>query len=121
VKTKGIVFTIDAILALTFVAILSLVLFVPINDNTQEVEKIIINNKISDLLITTQILEINQINTLENNYKKLFNTRKGYIQINNEKIEINKQNLKTPKLITQNIRYINSSNKEIYIEIGVYY
>ncbi len=120
-KPKGIVFTIDAILALTFIAVLGLVLFVPITEDTNKIEKVIINNKISDLLLTTQTLQIDQVQELKNNYLKLFSTRKGYIKINNQKTEINYLNSNKYKLITQNIRYINSSNKEIYIEIGVYY
>jgi hypothetical protein len=119
VKNKGIVFTIDAVLALLFIILLSVTLHFQIYQNTKEVETILINNRISDLLITAQHLEINNIEILENNYKQLFENTPGYIKINNNKKVINKNN-KT-KLITQNIKYINSSNKEIYIEVGVYY
>jgi hypothetical protein len=103
-------FTIDAIIALLFVGIMGLILQVP---NIESAEKILINNRISDLLITSQKLEIDSIEQLEENYKLLFPTTEGYI-------EINKKNNKY-RIISQNIKYINSSNKEIYIEIGVKY
>jgi len=120
VKNKGIVFTIDALIAIMFVALLGIILFIPIGENTQEVEKTLINNKISDLLTTSQLLEIENLEELKENYIKLFENKKGYVKINTKKLEINKES-KNRNLITQNIKYINSSNKEIYIEIGVYY
>lgn len=118
-KHKGVIFTIDAILALLFVILLSITLYFSISDNTKDIEKILINNRISDLLITAQHLEINNLQVLEKNYQNLFENYPGYIKINNNKKIINKNN-KT-NLITQNIKYINSSNKEIYIEVGVYH
>lgn len=120
-KNKGIVFTLDALIALFFVAILSLVFFLNISYDFKSFEKIILTNQISDLLITSQLLEIEQINELEANYIKLFENKKGYLIINNQKKEINSKNSQKHKILSQNIRYINSSNKEIYIEIGVYY
>jgi len=114
---KGIMFTIDAIIALLFVGIMGFILQVP---NIESAEKILINNRISDLLITSQKLEIDSIEQLEENYKLLFPTTEGYIIINSKKKEINKKNNKY-RIISQNIKYINSSNKEIYIEIGVKY
>ncbi len=119
-KNKGIIFTIDGIIALTFIALFSMILFVPTYDNTKEIEKILINNRISDLLITAQLLEIENSNILEQKFQLLLEDKSGFIIINNKKIEINNSHEKT-RLISQNIRYINSSNKEIYIEIGVYY
>jgi len=114
---KGIMFTIDAIIALLFVGIMGFILQVP---NIESAEKILINNRISDLLITSQKLEIDSIEQLEENYKLLLQTTEGYIIINSKKKEINKKNNKY-RIISQNIKYINSSNKEIYIEIGVKY
>lgn len=119
-KNKGVLFTIDGLIALLFVSMLIIILNTPVVDNTKESEKILINNRISDLLITSQILEIENPCEIENNFKKLFENKKGYILLNNEKIEINKEYKKYRK-ISKNIKYINSSNKEIYIEIGVYY
>jgi hypothetical protein len=121
VKNKGLLFTIDAILALLFIIILLIILSLPILENTKDVEKILINNRISDLLITSQLLEINEVLELEKNYLQLFGKKSGYITINSKKIEINSENKIKTRLISQNIRYINSSNKQIYIEIGVYY
>ncbi|MDD4049506.1 MAG: hypothetical protein PHX47_00685 [Candidatus ainarchaeum sp.] len=114
---KGILFTIDAIIALLFVGLMGLILQVP---NIESAEKILINNRISDLLITSQRLEIDSIDKLEENYIKIFDKKEGYIIINSDKKEINKNSNKY-RIISQNIKYINSSNKEIYIEIGVKY
>ena len=61
-------FTIDAIIALLFVGIMGFILQVP---NIESAEKILINNRISDLLITSQKLEIDSIEQLEENYKLL--------------------------------------------------
>lgn len=116
-NNKAIIFTIDALIALLFVGILGLVLQLPV---TESPDKILINNRISDLLITSQKLELNNIVDIEQNYKLLLGEKPGYIIINNKKKEINNNTYKT-NIISQNIKYINSSNKEIYIEIGVYY
>lgn len=120
-NNKGIVFTIDALLSLLFIALLSLVFFLGVLSNSKDIEKIIINNQISDLLITTQHLEIKDIQELKDNYLLLFKERKGYLIIDNQKIEINNKNNYKTRIISQNIKYINSSNEEIYIEVGVYY
>jgi hypothetical protein len=89
-------------------------------NTNNDLEKIIITSKISDLLITSQILEIENLKELENNYNKMFEN-KGYININSKIKEINTKTINEKQLISQSIKYINSSNKEIYIEIGVYY
>lgn len=119
-KNKGVFFTIDALIALMFIGLLGIILFIPIYDNTKEFEINLINNRISDLLITSQLLEINDIKKIEENYIKLFNKKPGYIILDTKKIEINK-NKEHSRKISQNTRYFNSSNKEIYIEIGVYH
>lgn len=118
--TKGIVFTIDAVIALLFVGLLGGVLFINNFDATKDIEKILINNQISDVLLSAQLLEIENINELESIFLKLFKTREGFITFNTQKKDVNKKGLKT-KVISQNIKYINASNKEIYIEVGVYY
>ncbi len=120
-KNKGILFTIDAIFAMVFIIVLMVIFTIPNLENSKDIEKIIINNRISDLLITCQILEINESLELEKNYLKLFQDKSGYIIINSERIEINIKEKVRNRQISQNIRYINSSNKQIYIEIGVYY
>ena len=116
-NSRAIVFTIDALIALLFVGIMGLILHLPA---TEPVDKILINNRISDLLITSQKLEINNISDIEQNYKSLLGEKPGYVIINSKRKEINNKKYKT-NIISQNIKYINSSNKEIYIEIGVYY
>ena len=116
---KGIIFTIDGLLALTFIGILVIVL--GSQANTTEIEKYQTNKLIGDLLITSQELSIDNTFDLEINYHKLFGEKKGYIIVNKDKIEINKEDNTKTKLITQRINYINISNYEIYIEVGVYY
>jgi len=114
---RGILFTIDGLIALMFI-ILSIVIFT--TNTTDNTEQYLITEKISDLLITSQKLEITSLNTLEENYNKLI-PKEGYIKINNKFKKINTNNSKDKKVISQAITYINSSNNEIYIEIGVYY
>ncbi|MEI8364353.1 MAG: hypothetical protein WCF78_02765 [archaeon] len=116
---KGIIFTIDGLLALTFIGIFIIVL--GSQANTNEIEKYQINKLIGDLLITSQEFSIDNTIDLEINYHKLFGEKKGYIIVNTNKIEINKEDDTKTKLITQRINYINISNYEIYIEVGVYY
>lgn len=86
----------------------------------KDLEKIIITSRISDLLITSQLLEIDNLKDLEKNYNKLFEN-KGYVKIDSKLKEINSKSKNENQLISQSIKYINSSNKVIYIEIGVYY
>ena len=116
---KGIIFTIDGLLALTFIGILIIVL--GFQANTMKIEKYQTNKLIGDLLITSQELSIDNAFDLEINYHKLFGEKKGYIIVNKDKIEIKKEDNTKTKLITQRINYINISNYEIYIEVGVYY
>lgn len=113
---KGILFTIDGILALIFISLL-----VSINlsntNNLEEINKLNDLEKLSDLLITSQILEIENINILEENFKKIFPNKNGIIKINNTTKNIGKcENLQT---ISQKVTYINKSNNKIYIEINI--
>ena len=119
VDKTGIIFTIDGLLALAFIGILILVMQgqTP-TTNTTELET---NKLIGDLLVTSRELSINTINELETNYLKLFGNRKGYIIVNDSKIEINANDNTKTKLISQRINYINISNHKIHIEVGVYY
>jgi len=116
---KGIIFTIDGLLALTFIGILIIVLHgEPIENDMNKYQT---NKLIGDLLITSQELSIDNVADLEINYHKLFGERRGYIQVNSNRIEVNREDLTKTKLMTQRINYINISNYEIYIEVGVYY
>lgn len=116
---KGIIFTIDGLLALTFIGLLLIVFQAQPIEN--DMEKYEINKLIGDLLITSQELSIDDAREVEKNYYKLFGGKKGYIIVNNNKIEINKDDDTKTQLISQRINYINISNHEIYIEVGVYY
>ena len=118
-KNKGIVFTIDAILALLFISLL-LLIGITSNKELDDFEKYQVNQIIGDLLITSQILGIENINEVEQNYTKLLGNREGYIKINNDQIRTGIKNKLKSELISQRITYINISNKEIYIEIGAY-
>lgn len=77
--------------------------------------------KTNDLLLTSQILEINDITMLKRNYQQLFSNYNGYIKINNKIEYIKNTDLKKENLFVNSIKYINSSNNDIYIEIGIYY
>jgi len=116
---KGIIFTIDGLLALTFIGLLVIVL--QAHTIESNIGKYQINTLIGDILVTSQELSIDNLSELEANYRMLLGDKKGYIIINNNKIEINRDDFKKTKLISQRINYINISNYEIYIEIGVYY
>ncbi len=116
---KGIIFTIDGLLALAFIGLLVIVL--QAHDIENNMEKHQINTLIGDILVTSQELSIDNLSELEANYRMLLGDKKGYIVINNNKVEINIDDFKKTKLISQRINYINISNYEIYIEIGVYY
>ncbi|MCK9293008.1 MAG: hypothetical protein WCY27_01960 [archaeon] len=120
-KNRGLFFTIDGLFALIFITILLFSFNMSTTTNTdKDLEKIIITSRISDLLITSQLLEIDNLKDLEKNYNKLFEN-KGYVKIDSKLKEINSKSKNENQLISQSIKYINSSNKVIYIEIGVYY
>jgi len=121
-KGKGIFFTIDGLFALMFIILLVFVFnnHTSINKPIKDLERIKITNKVSDLLLTSQILMIEDVMVLEKNYEKLIE-KNGYIIINNTEKQIILNNSKGKEVISQSIKYINGSNKVIYIEIGVYY
>jgi len=116
---KGIIFTIDGLLALTFIGLMVLVFQFQVFEN--EISKYQTNKLIGDLLICSQELSIDDPNELEVYYKSLLDNKRGYIIINDTKIEINESNEQKTNIMSQRINYINISNNEIYIEIGVYY
>lgn len=114
---KGIIFTIDGLFALLLIGIL-IVSFSGYKQ-TNNLDEIMVSQKIGDLLITSQQLQIKNINTLTRNYKELIN-KDGYVKINNQIKYIGSRRYKYNSLISQGITYINSFNHKIYIEIGVY-
>ena len=114
---RGIFFTIDGLFALLFIGIL----IISFNgyQQTNNLDKLIISQKIGDLLITSQQLQTTNINILVKNYEKLIN-KDGYVKINNQIKYIDSRKYKYNSLISQDITYINSFNYKIHIEIGVY-
>jgi uncharacterized protein YoxC len=115
---KGFVFIIDVVIALVMIILLINIYSVK-NNNYKEYEIVTTVQQINDLLITSQILELNE-NEIVENAKKLFNSRRASITINNKITNIN-PNFKYSEKISNSIRYINSSNKEIYIEVTIFY
>jgi len=124
---KGFVLIIDSIFAL--ILIISLIFILKENyiynnyNDIDDITEIIITQKINDILLSCQKLNIEDLKILKKNYLKLFPNNKAYIKINNNKLIINEnlKNTSKTRLISNSIKYIKSSNKEIYIEIGVYY
>lgn len=119
-NNKGIIFTIDGLIAILLVSALILVCTNTANTQGSKLEEYQINQRIGDILITSQILEINNIYEIKNNYIELIGERNGYIKLNTKLIWVGERNNLEKNLISQKITYINISNKEIYIEVGVY-
>jgi hypothetical protein len=120
-KNKGFVYTIDCLIALMMVSVLILFVFDYNEETDIDYEEIILSNKIKDLLITTKYLEIKDVEQLSNNFKKLIPNRSGYVKINNNYKYIKSKNNNNKEIISNSITYINSSNKKLYVEIGIYY
>lgn len=120
---KGFFFSIDIIFAIIIFTLFLLLFYYP--DPTEETltDLLIfdISLKTNDLLLTSQILEIKEINILRNNFQEIFTNYDGYIKINNKTEHIKNTDLKKENLFVNSIKYINSSNNDIYIEIGIYY
>ena len=122
-NSNGFLFSLDIIFALILFALI-LMLFFPQNQTENYLNDLIefdLALKTNDLLLTAQILEINKINVLKINYQKLFSNYNGYIKINDNTEIIKNTDLKKEDLFVNSIKYINSSNNYIYIEIGIYY
>lgn len=119
---KGFVFSLDLILAITIFTLL-IILFYFGEPENYDTDLILfdIALKTNDLLLTAQILEIDQIVVLKKNYQELFSNYDGYLKINNHRSIINNTKHQKNNLFINSIKYINSSNNEIYIEIGIYY
>ncbi len=120
VFVKGQIFSIDGIFALLFCAFFILVFNLSDSQEQENNLDLIKIQKINDLLITSQHLQIDNINILEQNFVSLFPNTCGYIKINHTQKEINCQNATKIKLLSNSIKYINNSNHNVYIEIGVY-
>jgi len=119
---KGFVFSLDLILAITIFTLLIILFYFGENKNYEEDLILLdITLKTNDLLLTAQILEIDQIVVLKKNYQELFSNYDGYLKINNQITIINNTEYQKNNLFINSIKYINSSNNEIYIEIGIYY
>lgn len=120
---KGFFFSIDIIFAI-IIFTLFLILFYYPNTTEEKLTDLLIFDislKTNDLLLTSQILEIKEINILRNNFQEIFTNYDGYIKINNKTEHIKNTDLKKENLFVNSIKYINSSNNDIYIEIGIYY
>lgn len=87
---KGFVFSLDLILAITIFTLLIILFYFGENNNYEE-DLILfdIALKTNDLLLTAQILEIDQIVVLKKNYQELFSNYDGYLKINNQITIIN--------------------------------
>ncbi|MDD3244638.1 MAG: hypothetical protein PHU47_00640 [Candidatus ainarchaeum sp.] len=119
---NGFVFSLDLILAITIFTLLIILFYFGENKNYEEDLILLdITLKTNDLLLTAQILEIDQIVVLKKNYQELFSNYDGYLKINNQIAIINNTEYQKNNFFINSIKYINSSNNEIYIEIGIYY
>lgn len=116
-------FTTDIIFALIIFALFLLLFYYPSPTDETLTDLLVfdLSLKTNDLLLTSQILEINDITMLKRNYQQLFSNYNGYIKINNKIEYIKNTDLKKENLFVNSIKYINSSNNDIYIEIGIYY
>lgn len=120
---KGFFFSIDIIFAIIIFTLFLLLFYYPNTTEEKLTDLLIfdISLKTNDLLLTSQILEIKEINILRNNFQEIFSNYNGYIKINNKTEHIKNTDLKKENLFVNSIKYINSSNNDIYIEIGIYY
>ncbi len=116
-KDKGFFLIVDVMIALIMI---SLLLNLTYDSHTyKEYERIIITQQINDLLLTSQQQSLT-LKEITENAKLLLPHRRIKIKHNQKITEINK-NLRFTEKISNSIRYINSSNKEIYIEVIVFY
>ena len=120
---KGFFFSIDIIFAIIIFTLFLLLFYYPAPTEETLTDLLIfdISLKTNDLLLTSQILEIKESSVLKYNFQQLFSNYNGYIKINNKTEHIKNTDLKKENLFVNSIKYINSSNNYIYIEIGIYY
>jgi hypothetical protein len=121
VNNKGVLFTIDGIIALAIIILASVIISTnQLSDDNNSLAEFAIAEKINDILVTAQLLQINSNLELVNNYNQLFKSQAGYVKLNSTITKIGAAN-KNQRLISNSIKYINKSGQEIYIEVGVYY
>ena len=120
VSAKGQLLSLYGLFAILFCALFILIFNIYTSKELENNVDLIKIQKINDLLITSQYLRIESFEVLEQNYILLFPNTCGYIKINNTKKEINCTNITKTKLLSNSIKYINNSNHNVYIEIGVY-
>ncbi len=116
---KGFVLVVDVMIALIMLILLINITTYSETNDYKEYEKIMITQQINDLLITSQQLNLEEKEIVKN-AEALFENRQLTLTINNKKTNIN-QNIGYSEKTSNSITYINSSNKEIYMEIVVYY
>jgi hypothetical protein len=114
---KGFVFIMDVVIALIMSTLL--INLITTNTDYKNYERIMTSQQINDLLLTSQQLDLTENEVIEN-ANKLFKNRKVEITINNKTTTINEKTKGFEK-ISNSIKYINSSNKEIYIEVIIFY
>ncbi len=120
---KGFFFSIDIIFSLIIFTLFLLLFYYPSITEEKLTDLLVfdLSLKTNDLLLTSQILEIKESSILKYNFQQLFSNYNGYIKINNKTEQIKNTDLKKENLFVNSIKYINSSNNDIYIEIGIYY
>ena len=120
---KGFFFSIDIIFAIIIFTLFLLLFYYPAPTEETLTDLLVfdLSLKTNDLLLTSQILEIKESSVLKYNFQQLFSNYNGYIKINNKTEHIKNTDLKKENLFVNSIKYINSSNNDIYIEIGIYY
>ena len=120
---NGFFFSIDIIFAIIIFTLFLHLFYYPAPTEETLTDLLIfdISLKTNDLLLTSQILEIKESSVLKYNFQQLFSNYNGYIKINNKTEHIKNTDLKKENLFVNSIKYINSSNNDIYIEIGIYY
>jgi len=123
VNDKGFFFSIDIIFAIIIFTLFLLLFYYPAPTEETLTDLLVfdLSLKTNDLLLTSQILEIKESSVLKYNFQQLFSNYNGYIKINNKTEHIKNTDLKKENLFVNSIKYINSSNNDIYIEIGIYY
>jgi hypothetical protein len=123
VNKKGFFFSIDIIFSLIIFTLFLLLFYYPSITEEKLTDLLVfdLSLKTNDLLLTSQILEIKESSILKYNFQQLFSNYNGYIKINNKTEQIKNTDLKKENLFVNSIKYINSSNNDIYIEIGIYY
>ena len=112
---NGFFFSIDIIFAIIIFTLFLLLFYYPAPTEETLTDLLVfdLSLKTNDLLLTSQILEIKEINILRNNFQEIFTNYDGYIKINNKTEHIKNTDLKKENLFVNSIKYINSSNNDL--------